>query len=410
MFDLGISERLKKLITGQDATTPKNTLLYKNTTTSPMASWPTGNSKDLSNVKNNGKVAGVSTSYPSPSIQKSPTGNSIGKATSSMISSDPYKDAIKSSKKQKEEQEKLLKKQEKSYNSYYDFVTNDIKSRLPQAESEKASAIESINAELENLLTKGNISKEDASSYYANTKEDVTKAHEETNKELARLFGARNATDSSYFMEKLQQSGTAFEKTLANLGSEESRKLAEIDADMTYYQKQAIDKKAEIEKAYNETIRAINSDLTKTSFEKANAIQNLESEYQSKVASIDDRILSYGVQQQEFRSNVMKWSYDESYKASTTASADATFDALKASVGRDGKADPELYARLRSSAKISADQFDKKYGYLLSGNEQTNLGLTKSSNYAPEIQKIMDGLGVDESTATKMLQNELGVY
>lgn len=325
------------------------------------------------------------------SLPKSPYG-SVSEYKD-MFSDDGYEKAKKIEEEKKEEYEKMMKKRKNQYGERYDELSDMIRSRIPEAESDRDAALSDVDAELKNLITKMDVSRGDTKAYFGEQKEDLKSEHEKANKELARIFQARGASDSSYFMEKLQESQTEFEKTLSRLGDSEARKYSEIDADMTYYQTQAISKRSEIEKAYNQTIRSIQEDLTKTSWEKEDAFQKLDEEFMGKMEAIDQRIMEYTFQQQEFRNEVAKWSYDNSFKSQKWGEeygmsaaekneamkmglgGDTLMDALKNSVGEDGKVDPDAYARLRSASDLSADQFDKKYGYLLSSNEQSNLGL-----------------------------------
>jgi len=355
-----------------------NHALYQNATTS------TGSSSK--NTSSSSKSSGVS-------YGSSGGANSVA---NNILKNDPYKDLKKIADKQKEAEEERLKQMKKSYNTRYDQLSEMIESRRPQAEADRNAAIESINAELANLIQKGEISKQDTNAYYDQSKSELQTAHENSVKELSRIFQSRNATDSSYFMEKLQQSQSQFEKTLANLGGEQARQIAKLDADMTYYQQQSISKKAEIEKAYNETIRAINEDLTKTSWEKEDAINQLDSEFSNKMSAIDDRILQYSLQQQQFRAEVEKWAYDQSFKEKQwaadyaldeanknasykTSGGDDIYEVLSQSKGTDGYTDPDVYARLRSYSNMSADQFNKKYSYMLSNDSKKRLGLTTGS-------------------------------
>ena len=351
--------------------------------------------KKLGSSNNSSKSSGYS-------IGSSGSANSVA---SNILKNDPYKDLKKIADKQKEAEEERLKQMKKSYNTRYDQLSEMIESRRPEVEADRNAAIESINAELANLIQKGEISKQDTNAYYDQSKSELQTAHENSVKELSRIFQSRNATDSSYFMEKLQQSQSQFEKTLANLGGEQARQIAKLDADMTYYQQQSISKKAEIEKAYNETIRAINEDLTKTSWEKEDAINQLDSEFSNKMSAIDDRILQYSLQQQQFRSEVEKWAYEQSFKERQwaadyaleqvkqnqqykTSQGECILDVLSRSKGMDGYSDPDVYARLRSESKLSADQFDKKYSYLLSSDGKKRLGLKDSG--------AISGLDFDE--------------
>lgn len=54
---------------------------------------------------------------------------------------------------------------------------------------------------------------------------------------------------------------------------------------------------------------------------------------------------------------------------------DAIESQLMATRGSDGKVDPISYLQQRSKSKLSPDQFDKRYGYLLSAQEQKRLGI-----------------------------------
>jgi hypothetical protein len=57
---------------------------------------------------------------------------------------------------------------------------------------------------------------------------------------------------------------------------------------------------------------------------------------------------------------------------------------LLKSKGTDGFVDPKIYQEVKSTADISADQFDKKFSYLLSPQERQNLGIEKSNEETDE--------------------------
>lgn len=344
----------------------------------------------------------------------------------SLFNDDAYEKAKKQEEDKKDEYEKMMKKRKSQYGERYDQLSEMIQSRIPDAEQDREAALSGVDAELTNLLTKMDVSRDDTKAYFGEQKDDLKDEHEKSNKELARIFQARGASDSSYFMEKLQESQTDFEKTLGRLGDSEARKYSEIDADMTYYQTQAISKRTEIEKAYNQTIRAIHEDLNKTAWEKEDAFQKLDEEFMTKMDSIDQKIMEYTFQQQEFRNEVAKWAYDtafkdqkwgEEYGMSAAEQNEAMkmglqgssiIEALKGSVGEDGKVDPDAYARLRSASDLSADQFDKKYGYLLSSNEQSNLGLGGNQTKWQLESEIWQDLGSPE--AADMSDAEKAAY
>ena len=109
---------------------------------------------------------------------------------------------------------------------------------------------------------------------------------------------------------------------------------------------------------------------------KEDAINQLDSEFSNKMSAIDDRILQYSLQQQQFRAEVEKWAYDQSFKerqwaadyASEAADRNASYktskgedilEVLKRSRGIDGYSDPDEYARLKVNQNFQRDQFDK---------------------------------------------------
>ena len=59
-------------------------------------------------------------------------------------------------------------------------------------------------------------------------------------------------------------------------------------------------------------------------------------------------------------------------------------ESLMASVGNDGFVDPGIYLNLRTQAKMGPDEFNKRFSYLLSPDEQINLGIKK----ALQIEKV----------------------
>lgn len=70
--------------------------------------------------------------------------------------------------------------------------------------------------------------------------------------------------------------------------------------------------------------------------------------------------------------------------ASTTPDvANATLLELSKYTGQDGKVDPQAYQTLRAASKLSASEFDNRFGYTLSPQEQKNLGITSSAVAKP---------------------------
>lgn len=73
--------------------------------------------------------------------------------------------------------------------------------------------------------------------------------------------------------------------------------------------------------------------------------------------------------------------------ASTTADvANTTLLELLQNVGQDGKVDPQTYLQVRAKSKLSASEFDNRFGYTLSPQEQKNLGITSSGKPATDTQ------------------------
>lgn len=350
-----------------------------------------GNPLPKDNTNNDSSYSSSSSKSSKSSSKSSGGANDLAK---DLLKNDPSKAIIKQQKEQAERAAALRAQQEGNYNTRYGQLKGMIEARRPKAETDRDANMEQINAELANLLSKADSAKLDTNQYYADEEDAVRTAHTQSEKDLARIFQSRNASDSSYYGEKVQQGDQEFEKTLAKLGSSRASQYSKVDADMTLYKTQALGKKAEIEKAYTGVIEQINSDLTKTDWEKEDAISNLEKEYQTKLDTIDERVLKAQIEQQSFRTEVAKWAYDQTYKEDqdakayslsaskansalqTQKNADSIYDELKGTIGEDGKVNPDIYARLRSSAKISPDAFDKKYGFMLSGAEQGNIGVS----------------------------------
>jgi hypothetical protein len=211
----------------------------------------------------------------------------------------------------------------------YAFLTGDIKSRLPIAEKEKTAALSGVDSEMQNLTTKAGIGKENVLAQYADTEENLKEEKAKLDQDLARIFEGRNVVDSSYFIKEKQKSNDKFLGTLEKLGGEKSRQLAAYDADITYYQKQAVDKRAEIEAAYAKTVQQINSDLTKTQFEQEDALAKLESEYNTKISTIDNNIMEFSLKQQEFRQGVSQWYAEHSADFSAAAAKQTEEAAMK---------------------------------------------------------------------------------
>jgi len=363
----------------------------------------------------------------SGSSSRNSSRGSASNVADAMLRNDPSRSIIERQEAQRAAEAERLRVMQENYNNRYGQLGEMIRGRLAGAEQSRTSNMESINAELTNLLAKADASRNDTRAYFEDQRDTIQTNHTNAEKEMARVFGSRNIQDSSYYVEKMQEGDQAFEKTLAKMGTAEASQYSKLDADLTLYSQQAMSKKAEIEKAYTDMVTAINQDMTRNDWAKEDALQKLESEFNEKMSTIDDRIMTAQTQQQQFRNEVMKWSYDTSYKEAQDAQAyeleskkfnaslqkeqsgDTIYDALSQSQGEDGKVDPDVYARLRSSAKISAEQFDKKYGFMLSGGEQGNLGVKTATKTSSALeQEIWQDLSSPE--ATDMTDEEKAQY
>ena len=331
------------------------------------------------------------------SSSKSSGGSKSSKSSSKSSSSSDYEKQLEKQRKEEEKRKEQLKGQ---YNDRYGYLSEQIRGRQGIATQERDRALSGVNAELQNLLTQGATGKEDLTDYYDTQEESLTSAKEKMDEDLRRTFQARNITESSYYLDKQNEQNDNFLKTLSGLNKEEARRIKEADSEMQYYQTQAINKQGEIESAYAQTLEQISSDLTKTDWEREDAIQALDQEFQQKMNTIDERLIQYSMEQEAFRKEVAGYAgVDTSYlnenvsqdwEAKTgmdiqslmKSAKDPSYieQALRNSMGGDKKTDPDVYARLRSM-QSNPDTFDKNYGYLLSDDEKRNLGIATQARY-----------------------------
>jgi hypothetical protein len=101
-------------------------------------------------------------------------------------------------------------------------------------------------------------------------------------------------------------------------------------------------------------------------------------------------------------------SSNNSYKS---ALATAVSTALTGGYGKNEGIRENIAAILNAKFgdKVSIDTINKDIGNAMPNGWEGRIMESKSNSNAPEVQKVMDALGVDEATATKLIQNELGL-
>jgi hypothetical protein len=192
-------------------------------------------------------------------------------------------------------------------NKGFDKYTKTLKGRIPLAENAKNTAIEGVNAELSNLLTKADLGKQGIESQYSTQEEDLKTEKAKLDQDLSRIYQGRGIMDSSYFIKEKQSSDDKFLKTLQTLGTDKSKQLASYDSDIVYYQSQAIQKRSELQQAYEKQIQDINEATDQSQIQKMDSVAAIEKEYQDKLDQVDNKILEYSMKQQEFRQSITKW-------------------------------------------------------------------------------------------------------
>ncbi len=312
---------------------------------------------------------------------------------------DKYADDLED---EKDDAESAMKKRKKAYDNLYDQLRSNLEASRGDATTQRDTALTGLDSDFNSALTRANSAKEEAGEYYDDQESSLKTSYEDQKKDQARIFQGRNITNSSYYIDAVTKADESFNKTLSSLGKDEARKLLEYDTQITDLGTERMTKRTEIETAYQATIRQIEADITKTDVEKLDAFERLDSEYQQKMSTINQSLLSIQQQQQAYREKVSSTAFDTGYK-NTTYGIDLDTDALKmktatgnqallealmATKGTDGYVDPDEYMRLRTSATGSPSTFNGKYSGYVNPKDLARLGISAKNN--------ISGLSFDE--------------
>lgn len=216
MLDIGLSEALSKIVTGRQATTPHNNLLYKNISTNPMSSWPQNRSADESkSFADMSKDANAASGY----TGAKPTDlNTPGKSSGSGSSNAGVISAIG---RGWEDSEDVLSDTRKSLNSSKNYISNLGRVRdqyLTSIDNYKKRTDEAI-AGNKTLIEKNQ--KEELDNLAGDTKTTMDKTN-------VMLGAASNGS-----------AGRAFARKIATDAGKERAKVLTARGDQTSYQNQA---------------------------------------------------------------------------------------------------------------------------------------------------------------------------
>ncbi len=323
-----------------------------------------------------------------PQLEKSSSKPSSGRGGMSKSEykakyGEDYDGMSDSLKKQKKAEEKARKERQKAYNKLYDQMKSDLTARRGEVGDERSEAITGVDNSYNNAMTRADSSRDEMTEFYDDQETDLRDSYADQKKEQARIFQGRNITNSSYYIDAVTKADTAFNETLSSLGKDEARGILEIDTQIKELGEQRMTRKSEIERAYTQVIRQIESDITKTDFEKSEAFARLDEEYGMKMGTIDEQILQIQLQQQAYREKVSGFSVDTGYqntdygidlntdalKMKTPQGNEAILQALMGTKGSDGFVDPDEYMRLRSTTTGAPGTFNGKYSGYLNPND-----------------------------------------
>lgn len=313
-------------------------------------------------------------------------------------------DYEKKYKDQEDDAQKAMKKRKGAYENMYDTVRDNLFARRGELDNERNRAVNTIDSDLENALTRARSGREEMDEYYDDQESTLRDSYSDQKDERQRIFTARNITNSSYYIDAVTKADAEFNKVLGSLNKDEARRIADYDIQIKEISDNATNKKAEIESAYVQAQRQINEDITKTDYEKADAFDRLEQEFSQKSSALDEQLLKIQMQQQSYREKVSQYAYDKGYtnttygidlsnedlKMKTPNATQALLEALSATKGSDGYVDPDEYVRLRSISQGSPSTFDARFGNLLNPNDASKTGNSKKSG--TDIQSIIDSL------------------
>lgn len=378
MLDLGISEWLNEKVTGNTPTTGHDNVFYNNVKKPNLVDSRPG-------ATQNGSV--YSPTQPTSSSNSSGGSKSSGgSGGSSSGSSSMEKDLNKS----KNSAEDALEARKKAYGKLYGQLTSNLQAMRGDVNTQRDNALTAMDSDYENALTRSNSTKESMGEYYDGQEKDLSKSYEDQRKERERMFQARNITNSSYYIDAVTEADSKFNETLSSLGKDEARNILEVDTQIKELETERMTKRSDIETAYNQSMRQIEADITKTAVEKADAMDRLNGEYESKIGTINQQLLSIQQQQQAYREKVSASNFDTGYQNTqygidlnnqdlmmkTPAAQAQLLKALESTKGADGYVNPDEYARLRSLITGSPTTFDNKYGTYVNPKDAPKLGLT----------------------------------
>ncbi len=222
---------------------------------------------------------------------------------SSKSSSKKHDDGGKSDalKKQDKAEKERRKKMKKAYDNLYSSLRGNLEAQKGDVQAQRESAFGGLESDYTSAMTRAESGKQETSRYYDESEADMREEYGQQKKDRARIFQGRNITNSSYYIDAVTEADTAFNKTLSRMNENEARTILEQDTQISELGNQRMQKRQEIEMAYNQTMRQIEGDLTKTDFDRSNAMQQLEDEYNAKMGTISQQMLEIQQAQQSFR-------------------------------------------------------------------------------------------------------------
>ncbi len=269
-------------------------------------------------------------------------------------------------KKQKKAAEKRRKAMRKAYDGLYGTLHKNLLAQRDSAGNSRKTALAGLESDYQNAADRSGRAKEETGKFYDDKETDLRGDYKKQKEERARIFQARNITNSSYYIDAITEADTEFNKVLGRLNEDEARTVAEQDTQLKELGQTRMQKRAEIENAFADMMRQIENNLAKTDFEKANAMQNLEDEYNSKMSVINQDLLTIKAQQQEFRDRVTNYAVSRDYQ-----NGDYGYDINNKALQKKGASMQDQIKAAMMSGKSGKKKDDDENRFISQGRQQS---------------------------------------
>ena len=258
-------------------------------------------------------------------------------------------------KKQKSAEKDRMRKMKKAYDKLYGTLRDNLLEQRGDVEGQHNTAISGLDMNYNNAMERADAGREETTRFYDESEEDLRSSYEDQRKERERIFTARNITNSSYYIDAVTDADKEFNKVLGRLNEDEAKTYAEQDRQIKELSQERMSKRGEIDSAFAQAMRQIENNLAQTDFQKATAMQNLQDEYNSKMATIEQQLSQIEMAQAQFRERVSSYSVNTGYQANQY-NYDSGNDKLK----RQSMSPEELTRQALMAGKNGANKDDKE--------------------------------------------------